>query len=38
MKKNGLQNMESRIEAVKGTIDFDTTPDKGFKVKIAIPK
>ncbi|WP_428228721.1 tetratricopeptide repeat-containing sensor histidine kinase [Flavobacterium sp.] len=38
MVKNGLQNMESRIEAVKGTIDFDTAPDKGFKVKISVPK
>ncbi|MBF4493403.1 ATP-binding protein [Flavobacterium sp. MR2016-29] len=38
MIKNGLQNMESRIQAVKGTIDFDTEPGKGFKAKIAIPK
>jgi len=38
MVKNGLQNMENRIEAVKGTIDFDTEPDKGFKVKISMPK
>ncbi|MEP6803775.1 MAG: ATP-binding protein, partial [Flavobacterium sp.] len=36
--KNGLQNMESRIQAVKGTIDFDTEPDKGFRVKISVPK
>ncbi|MCV2483642.1 ATP-binding protein [Flavobacterium sp. SH_e] len=36
--KNGLQNMESRIETVKGTIEFDTEPDKGFKAKIVIPK
>jgi len=36
--KNGLKNMESRVEVVKGTIAFDTEPDKGFKVKIAIPK
>jgi signal transduction histidine kinase len=38
MVKNGLQNMESRIQAVKGTIDFDTEPDKGFKAKISMPK
>ena len=38
MVKNGLQYMENRIQAVKGTIDFDTEPDKGFKVKISIPK
>lgn len=36
--KNGLANMESRIEAVKGTIDFDTEPHKGFKAKISMPK
>lgn len=36
--KNGLRNMESRIETVKGTIEFDTEPDKGFKAKIVIPK
>lgn len=38
MVKNGLKNMESRIQAVKGTINFDTEPDKGFKAKISIPK
>ncbi len=38
ISKNGLQNMESRIETVKGTIEFDTEPDKGFKAKIVIPK
>lgn len=38
MTKNGLQNMESRIEAVKGTIDFDTEPYKGFKAKMSMPK
>lgn len=37
ISKNGLLNMESRIQAVKGTIDFDTEPDKGFKVKISMP-
>jgi len=38
MIKNGLQNMESRIQAVKGAIDFDTEPGKGFKAKISMPK
>lgn len=38
MVKNGLQNMENRIQAVKGTINFDTEPDKGFRVKIVMPK
>ncbi len=36
--KNGLQNMENRILAIKGTITFETEPDKGFKVNITIPK
>lgn len=36
--KNGLQNMENRILAIKGTITFDTEPDKGFKVKLTMPK
>ncbi|WP_426484267.1 tetratricopeptide repeat-containing sensor histidine kinase [Flavobacterium sp. 2] len=36
--KNGLQNMESRIQAVKGTVDFETEPSKGFRAKIVIPK
>ena len=35
--KNGLQNMENRILAIKGTITFDTEPDKGFKVNIKLP-
>lgn len=35
--KNGLQNMENRIKAIKGTIAFDTAPEKGFKVHITFP-
>lgn len=38
MVKNGLQNMESRIQAIKGNIVFDTEPDKGFKARISMPK
>ena len=38
ISKNGLTNMESRILAVKGTIEFDTQPDKGFRARIAMPK
>lgn len=38
INKNGLQNMENRILAIKGTIIFDTEPNKGFKVKITLPK
>lgn len=36
--KNGLQNMENRITAIKGTIIFDSEPENGFKVKISTPK
>ncbi|WP_143165312.1 tetratricopeptide repeat-containing sensor histidine kinase [Flavobacterium cucumis] len=36
--KNGLQNAENRILSINGTITFDTLPEKGFKVKIEIPK
>ncbi|WP_317195265.1 tetratricopeptide repeat protein [Flavobacterium sp. 1355] len=36
--KNGLQNMENRILSIKGTITFDTEPDKGFGVNIKLPK
>jgi signal transduction histidine kinase len=36
--KNGLQNAETRIFSINGTINFDTEPEKGFKVKIRIPK
>jgi len=38
ISKNGLQNMEHRIQAVKGTIEFETEPNNGFKAKIVIPK
>ena len=35
--KNGLQNVENRILAIKGTITFDTKFNKGFKVCISFP-
>ncbi|CAM3104945.1 Tetratricopeptide repeat-containing protein [Flavobacterium frigoris] len=35
--KNGLQNVENRILAIKGTITFDTKPGKGFKSSITFP-
>lgn len=35
--KNGLQNVENRIQAIKGTITFDTKSNKGFKVNINFP-
>jgi signal transduction histidine kinase len=33
---NGLQNTENRIQAINGTITFETNPNKGFKAKINI--
>lgn len=36
--KSGLKNMESRVQAVNGNIEFETEPDKGFKAKIILPK
>ena len=35
--KNGLQNVENRIQAIKGTITFDTKSDKGFRVHFIFP-
>jgi signal transduction histidine kinase len=35
--KNGLHNVETRILSIKGEIDIDTGPDKGFKVFIKFP-
>jgi signal transduction histidine kinase len=35
--KNGLRNVENRIQAIKGTITFDTESDKGFKVSFIFP-
>ena len=35
--RNGLQNVENRILAIKGTITFDTKPGKGFKSSFTIP-
>ena len=36
--KNGLQNVENRIQTIKGTITFDTKSNKGFRVNISFPK
>lgn len=36
--KNGLQNAENRIHAVKGILTFDSHINKGFKAKILLPK
>jgi signal transduction histidine kinase len=35
--KNGLQNVENRIDAINGTITFDKTTNKGFKVSFTFP-
>lgn len=35
--RNGLQNVENRIIAIKGTITFDNKPGKGFKTSLIIP-
>jgi tetratricopeptide (TPR) repeat protein len=36
LKKNGLRNVENRIDAIKGTVTFEF-PDKGFRVNISFP-
>jgi signal transduction histidine kinase/Tfp pilus assembly protein PilF len=35
--KNGLQNVENRIQSIKGTVTFDTKSNKGFKVSFMFP-
>lgn len=35
--KNGLQNIENRINAINGTIAFGNTTSKGFKVSFSLP-
>jgi signal transduction histidine kinase len=35
-KNNGLQNAENRILAIKGSITFETAPQKGFKVGFTV--
>lgn len=36
--KNGLQNAENRIQAIKGTLTFDSQTQKGFRAKIVFQK
>lgn len=36
--KNGLQNAENRILAIKGTLTFETESGKGFKAQIIVPE
>lgn len=35
--KNGLQNVESRIKTINGTITFDNNSKKGFKLSFSFP-
>jgi len=35
-KQTGLQNAENRIKAIKGTLTFDSEPQKGFQATILI--
>lgn len=37
IKKNGLQNVESRIIAINGTITFDSKVNNGVKINMTIP-
>ncbi|MFX0555626.1 hypothetical protein ACOCEA_02450 [Maribacter sp. CXY002] len=37
-RKNGLQNTEKRIQAIGGSIIFDSEEGKGFRAEIHIPK
>lgn len=36
--RNGLKNAENRIHSIKGTLTFESEPNKGLKVKITFPK
>ena len=36
--KKGLQNVENRIHAIKGTVIFEPETNKGFRVTITLPK
>ena len=36
--KNGLQNVENRIQAINGSITFDSEIHKGLKINIEFPK
>lgn len=35
-KGNGLQNAENRIEAIKGNLNFDSEPGKGFRATLTV--
>ncbi|WP_228460409.1 tetratricopeptide repeat-containing sensor histidine kinase [Chryseobacterium gallinarum] len=35
--KNGLKNTESRINSINGTINFESTTEKGLKINLSFP-
>ena len=35
--KNGVQNTESRINSIGGTINFDTKTENGLKITLSFP-
>jgi len=35
--KNGLHNVENRIQSIKGNVEIDSHPGKGFKILLKIP-
>jgi tetratricopeptide (TPR) repeat protein len=37
-EKKGLQNVENRIYAIKGTITFDSQPNSGLKINMTLPR
>ncbi|WP_052265913.1 tetratricopeptide repeat-containing sensor histidine kinase [Pedobacter kyungheensis] len=37
VRKNGLNNTETRIESISGRITFDTKPDKGLEIEFSFP-
>ena len=38
ISKNGLQNVENRIQSIHGTITFESETNKGLKINIEFPK
>lgn len=36
--KNGVQNTESRINSIGGTINFDTKTENGLKITLSFPQ
>lgn len=36
-KSNGLKNTENRIKSIRGTVTFDSIPEKGLEINITFP-